>query len=272
MHRCFALLLIVLAAAFGRPGAAQPEPVSGTLTVFAAASLADAFEAIAADFEAAHPGTTIRFSFAGSSSLAAQLAEGAPADVFASASTAQMTAAREAGRIAGRPRTFARNRLIVAFPADNPAALTTLHDLAAPGLRLVVAAPGVPVRTYTDAMLEALAAAPAFGPAWRDAVVANIVSEEENVRQVAAKVALGEADAGIVYVSDVTPDLAEAVGTLSIPDAVNTLATYPIAITNDTANIRLARAFVRYVLAEAGQETLACWNFIPVRAGAACPA
>ena len=128
----------------------------------------------------------------------------------------------------------------------------------------MLAAPDVPVRTYTDAMLEKLAADEAYGETFREAVLANVVSEEDNVRQVAAKVALGEADAGIVYSSDVTPDIAEDVITFPIPDEVNTLASYPIAITDDTPNPELAQAFVDYVLSEDGQATLVKWGFVSV--------
>jgi molybdate transport system substrate-binding protein len=236
---------------------------SRTLVVFAAASLTDAFEDIAVGFEAQNPGVDILFNFAGSTDLAAQLAEGAPADVFASANTRQMTVAQDAGRIGAEPVTFAKNRLVVIMPSDNPANITSLSDLANEGVQLVVAAPDVPVRTYTDTMLERLAADPAYGEAYRENVLANIVSEEQNVRQVSAKIALGEADAGIVYVSDVTPDINDLVITLAVPDEVNTIATYPIAITNDSAEPELAQAFVDYILSEAGQNTLASWNFVP---------
>ncbi len=236
-----------------------------TLTVFAAASLTDAFEDIATVFEAANPGVDILFSFGGSSTLATQLVEGAPADVFASANNAQMTVARDAERIAGTPRTFVKNRLVLIVPSDNPAGVTTLRDLANDGVQLVIAAPAVPVRTYTDTMLQRLAADPAYGEAYSAAVMANVVSEEDNVRQVAAKVALGEADAGIVYISDVTPDISDQVIAIAIPDYLNTIATYPIAVTNDAANPELAQAFVDYVLSDAGQDILVGWNFISAR-------
>jgi molybdate transport system substrate-binding protein len=235
-----------------------------TLIVFAAASLTDAFTEIGAAFEAENPGVDVVFSFGGSSQLAAQLAEGAPVDVFASASASQMTVAVEAGRIAGTPETFVKNRLVLITPADNPASITGLADLANDGIALVVAAPAVPVREYTDTMLTKMAAYPGYGETYREAVIANIVSEEDNVRQVAAKVALGEADAGIVYLSDVTPDIADDVLTFPIPDAFNTIATYPIAVTDDGENPEIAGAFVDYVLSDDGQAILASWNFVPV--------
>ncbi|MFN8377364.1 MAG: molybdate ABC transporter substrate-binding protein [Anaerolineae bacterium] len=237
---------------------------SDTLTVFAAASLTDAFEEIAQSFEAAHPGVDVVFNFGNSSTLATQLVEGAPADVFASANNTQMTVARDGGRIGGPVHTFAKNRLVLIVPADNPANIQSLHDLANPGIQLVLVAPGAPVRDYTDSMLTRLATDPGYGETFSSAVMANLVSEEDNVRQVTAKVALGEADAGIVYVSDVTPDIRDQVQVLHIPDAYNTLATYPIALTNDTAAPDLAQAFVDAVLSADGQSVLENWGFISI--------
>lgn len=237
---------------------------SASLTIFAASSLTDAFEDIGEAFKVDHPETEIIFNFASSSDLAAQLAEGAPADIFASANNNQMTAAREADRITGTPRTFAKNRLVLIVPFDNPASIATLRDLANAGVKLIIAAPDVPVRTYTDTMLERLAADASYGEAYRDSVMANVVSEEQNVRQVAAKVALGEADAGIVYVSDITSDIREQVTAIAIPDYLNTIATYPIAVTNDSANPELAQAFIAFVLSDAGQSLLTAQNFISV--------
>ncbi|GAB4519371.1 MAG: molybdate ABC transporter substrate-binding protein [Anaerolineae bacterium] len=256
--------LVLLVAPAVVPVQAQEE-----LVVFAAASLTDAFEDVAAAFEAENPNINILFNFGSSSALAAQLNQGAPADVFASANNTQMQVAVEGGRIAGTPHPFVKNRLVVITPADNPASITTLADLANAGIQLLVAAPEVPVRTYTDTMLERLAADPAYGEAYRMAVLGNIVSEEPNVRQVAAKIALGEADAGVVYISDVTPDIADQVLMIEVPDTLNTIATYPIAITHDTAHPALAQAFVDFVLSDAGQAILVNWNFVSVHAEAA---
>lgn len=260
------LLIILTIALFSIglfPAHAQ---TNQTLTVFAAASLTNAFEQIAAAFEVEHPGVEVAFNFGGSSDLAAQIVEGAPADVFASANTKQMQAAQDAERISGEAQIFVQNRLVVIAPSDNPAEVTALRDLAKPGLKLVLAAPDVPVRDYTDAMLDKLAEDPAYGEDYRAAVLANLVSEEPNVRQVAAKIALGEADAGVVYISDVTRDIADQVLTIPVPDEVNMIAAYPIAITKDAADPELAQAFVDFVLSDAGQVLLARWNFVPVRA------
>ncbi len=236
-----------------------------TLVVFAAASLTDAFEAISDAFEAENPDVEVLFNFGGSSTLATQLLQGAPADIFASANPEQMMIAFEGGRIAEPIRTFAKNRLVLIVPSDNPADIQSLRDLAESGVKIVLAAPEIPVRQYTDAMLERLAQHPDYGDAYRSAVVANIVSEEPNTRQVAAKIALGEADAGIVYASDVTPSISDAVLTVPIPHALNAIATYPIALTDDTPNPELAERFVNFVLSDVGQDLLTEWGFISVR-------
>lgn len=234
------------------------------LVVFAAASLTDAFDQIGAAYEAENPDVAVLFNFGGSSTLAAQIVQGAPADVFASANNTQMQAAFDAGHIVEPVQTFARNRLVLIVPADNPAQIEILGDLANPGIRLILAAPEVPVRTYTDTMLARMAEHDNYGEAFRTAVLSNLVSEEPNVRQVSAKVALGEADAGVVYLSDVTPDIAENVITLTIPDAFNTIATYPIAATADSRQAELAADFIRFVLSSAGQQILEDWGFVPV--------
>lgn len=244
-----------------------PVKAQETLTVFAAASLTDAFEEIAVQFEDKNPGVDVVFNFGSSATLATQIIEGAPADVFASANAAQMNIVRDADLLDGRPRTFVKNRLVLIVPADNPAGIESLRDLSNDGVQLVVAAPGVPVRDYTDTMLERLAGV--YGEEYRQSVTANIVSEEDNVRQVAAKIALGEADAGIVYRSDVTPDLSESVLALPIPDALNTIATYPIATLQTRPE--LAQLFIDTVLSDEGQAVMVKWGFIPVKIPALPP-
>lgn len=242
-----------------------------TLRVFAAASLTDVFQEIAEQFEAEHSGVKVELNFGGSSTLAAQILEGAPADVFASANVQQMEVVQESGDIAGEPSIFASNRLVVILPTDNPASIESLQDLAKEGVLLVVAAEGVPVREYTDVMLDQMAATDEYGAAYRQAVLNNIASEELNVRQVSAKVALGEADAGIVYASDVTPDIADDVIPIFVPDEFNTVATYPIGVIRHTEQRELAQDFVNFVLSDAGQDILTRWNFISLRDVALAP-
>lgn len=233
-----------------------------SLTIFAASSLTDAFEEIAASFTAGFPNAEIVFNFASSSTLATQLAEGAPADIFASANEKQMDVAIESGRIQEPAQIFARNQLVIAIPADNPGEVEDLADLAQPGLALILVAPQTPIRDYTDTMLEKLAAEADYGEAFREAVLANVVSEEANVRQAVSKIVLGEADATIVYQSDVTPDVMEEVTAIPIPDEYNVIANYPIGVITDSTNPDLAQSFMEYVLSDEGQAILMRWNLL----------
>src|SRR5215475_10188636 len=263
-RKLLSLLLAMVLAGLAFAPHATPINAQGnkTLTVFAASSLTDAFNEVKTAFEQANSGVTVTYSFGASNTLATQLSQGAPADIFASANATQMNAAITAKRIAGKPHTFAKNRLVLIVPADNPAKITALKDLAKSGIKLVIAAKGVPVRDYTETMLTKLVKNPAYGNDFVTAFRKNVVSEEANVRQVSAKVSLGEADAGFVYRSDVTPDISSKVMIIQIPDSVNTLASYPIAVTDSSANPDLARKFIDYVRSEAGQKTLVKWNFI----------
>ncbi|MEW5960227.1 MAG: molybdate ABC transporter substrate-binding protein [Chloroflexota bacterium] len=244
---------------------ASSAPLQGNLTVFAAASLTEAFTEIARQFEAAQSGVSVTFNFAGSQQLAQQLGQGAPADVFASANTAQMDVAIEAGRVAaGAPQFFAHNRLVVVYPTDNPAQITQLQDLARPGTVLILAAGEVPVGKYSLEFLDKAAQDPAFGAGFKEAVLGNVASYEQTVKAVFTKVALGEGDAGIVYSSDISQDNAGKVGRLDIPDSLNTIADYPMAAVNDSANPALARAFIDFVRGAEGQAVLAKYNFSPI--------
>lgn len=258
------------------------EPVGGTdaapsatLTVFAAASLTDAFTEIAEQFEAARreagePDVRVLLNFAGSQQLAQQMAQGAPAAVFASANGAQMAVAIEAGRVvSGTPQIFARNRLVAVAPADNPAGIETLQDMARPGVTVLLAAEEVPVGRYAQEFLNKAAADAAFGEAFRDNVLANVVSYENNVRAVLTKIQLGEADVGIVYSSDILPAENDDVIRFEIPDALNTLAEYPIAPVqsinaDSTSEVELAQQFIDLVLGPNGQTILETYGFIPV--------
>lgn len=231
---------------------------SSELTVFAAASLTDAFGDIKAAFEEENPDVDITYNFAGSQALATQLLEGAGADVFASANNAQMTAAEEGGVISDDPQIFTRNRLVVIVPGDNPADLTEPADLATPGIKLVIAAEAVPVGTYSLEALDKMSADPTYGSDFRASVEANVVSLEDNVRQVVAKVALGEADAGIVYVTDTAGT--DTVELIDIPDEFNVIAEYPIAAVEE-GNTELAEAFIAYILSDEGQATLQEYGF-----------
>ena len=253
----------VTAPAASTAGAETGSAETVTLNVFAAASLTEAFQEIGAQLTADNPGVEVVFNFAGSNQLATQIGEGAPADVFASANKTQMNVAIDSGRVvSGTQQTFALNRLVVVTPGDNPAGVTTLADLAEPGIKLVLAAKEVPVGQYALDFLDKAASDETLGAAYRDAVLANVVSYEENVRGVLTKVALGEADAGIVYSSDVVASAEGEVQQIEIPDALNTIATYPIAVLSDSAHPELAQAFVDAVLSADGQGVLQKYGFL----------
>ncbi|HUX49813.1 MAG TPA: molybdate ABC transporter substrate-binding protein [Spirochaetia bacterium] len=265
------LLLLAIAAgsAWGEGGREQvghprPSGIHGSVVVYAAASLTQAFTVIGDEFMKRHPGTKVLLNFAGSQQLSQQLALGASADVFASADSNQMKRAEDHGRIGpGAPRIFAHNRLIVVVARNTSAPVRGLADLARRGLKIVLAAQPVPVGRYSRIFLDKAAADPAYGAAFRDGVTANIVSLEENVRAVLNKVILGEADAGIVYSSDLSAKSAAEVTTIPIPDALNTIASYPIAPVADSTNPRAAAAFVDLVLSAYGQKVLADYGFVP---------
>jgi molybdate transport system substrate-binding protein len=228
---------------------ASPDDDGATLTVFAAASLTEAFEEVAADFEAAHQGVDVQLSFAGSSDLVAQIQQGAPADVLASADTATMDELVADGLV-HEPQDFATNSLAIAVPAGNPAGVTGLDDLADPGLTLVLCAPQVPCGAAATRVQETagLDLAPA--------------SEEQSVTDVLGKVAAGEADAGLVYVTDVAR-AGDAVEGIEVPEAASTVNTYPIAVVADSAQADLAQEFTDAVLAAQGQDVLAGLGFGP---------
>jgi molybdate transport system substrate-binding protein len=263
MRRITFLLLIWLLAACQSPAPA-PAPLKGSLSIFAASSLTEAFTEIGNAFQASNPGVEFVFNFAGSQQLGQQLAQGAPADVFASANESQMDAAVEAGRVSqGSSQIFATNKLVVIFPKENPAGLTRLNDLGKPGIKLVLAAKEVPVGGYSLQFLEKASQSADFGGDFKDKVISNVVSNEENVRAVYSKVALGEADAGIVYTTDIPKNNPDGVGVLEIPPDLNIIARYPIAAISDSSNLSLAESFVDFVLSAKGQAILAAYGFTP---------
>ena len=254
-------------AAAASPTTAAPLDASfpeggGNLTVFAAASLNDAFGEVKTDLEAEHPGLTVTYNFAGSQALVTQLGEGAEADVFASANNTQMTAAQEKDLVNSDPVTFARNKLVIVTPADNPAGIDSPDDLGSAEVRLVLAQADVPAGRYArEAVCGMAQDTAAFGDDFVKRVAGNVVSEEEDVRDVLAKVELGEADAGIVYVSDAFVG-GDQVQQIEIPAEFNIIATYPIS-TVTGGDEALGDAFIAYVLSDDGQATLADFGFEP---------
>jgi molybdate transport system substrate-binding protein len=256
------LALALLLAMQGSTIAVDLPRIQGELMIFTAASLTDAFKEMAAEIERANPGVTLTFNFAGSPTLRTQLAQGARADIFASADEPNMAGAEKDGTILGQPQAFARNLLVVIVPAANRAGINTLQDLAKPNSKLVLANSAVPVGNYARQALEKMNKDAAFGPGFATRVLANLVSEETNAKQVASKVHLGEADAGIVYATDVTPAIRAAVQIIAIPPEFNAVARYPIAMVNGTRHEAAARAFIAYVLSPAGQAILEHHGFL----------
>lgn len=248
MLRAFVAALIL---AWGTPVVAQE------LVVFAASSLTEAFEDLATAFESRHASVRIVLNFQGSSTLALQILQGAPADVFASANPVQMQRVVADGLIATEPQIFATNRLVVVAATGTD--LEGPADLAQSGLRFVLAAPEVPVGAYAREALTKMAAA--FGPDFPGRVLANLVSEEPNVRQASARVELGEVDAAIVYATDATH--LDDVEVLDIPAPYNVIARYPIAPLVGGAHQDLAERFVDFVLSDAGQHLLRAHGFHP---------
>ena len=244
-----ALTLLLTACSSSRD-----DPTPPSLTVFAASSLTAAFTRIGSDFEAAKPGTTVTFNFGSSSDLASAVGSEGTADVFASASDTSMDAVSNDVGVHERA-DFAQNELVVITPSGNPANITELKDLARTGVQVVLAAEGVPVGDYARQSLQTAGIT--------DDVLANVVSYEADDASVVAKITAGEADAAIVYVSDVTNAVAPQVMAIDIPGDVNVIATYPIAVVSTSTHAVLARSFVAYVTGPNGEATLADFGFLP---------
>lgn len=239
-----ASLAVALVAGCGSDS--QPDTAGeGTtnLMVFAAASLKQSFTDIGDQFEADNPGTSVEFSFAGSSDLVTQLQQGAKADVFASADTKNMDKAAQANLLAGDPVNFASNTLTIAVAPGNPERITGFTDLTRAGLDVVVCAPQVPCGSATEKIEKATN------------VTLNPVSEESSVTDVLNKVTSGEADAGLVYVTDVK-GAGDKVDAVAFPETADAVNTYPIATLKDAADPELASRFVAYVTGEQGQKVL----------------
>jgi molybdate transport system substrate-binding protein len=265
--QALALLAAIAAPLIARPGTAlsADEP---PVTVFAAASLRESFEAAAPAFKH-KTGTSVSFNFAGSDTLETQIAEGAPADVFASANKTQMQKAADAGLLAGAARVFARNGLVIVVPQNNPGHVSSATDLGRRGVRLVLAAPTVPVGSYARTTFTNLAKLPGYGAAFQAGVTSNVVSNEVDVKAVVAKVSLGEADAGVCYLTDVTPSVAKSVSTIAFPAGAAPEATYPIALVKGARNAAGALAFIDFILSPDGQAFLKERGFIVLQPAAA---
>ncbi len=261
-----AVALPVLVGACAAPGAAAPRgsaasPAPVQLVVFAAASLKQATQDAAAAYRLVQPGVSIVVSLGASSALRVQIEQGAPADLFLSADTANARQVVTDGLAAGPAVDFAGNSLTVVVPAANPAGITSPLDLARPGVRVVTAGPAVPIAKYADAALANLARQPGYPADFAARVAANVVSREEDVGSVLAKVELGEADAAIVYVTDARA--AHDLRTIAIPAAANVPAVYAGVVLQGSAHRAAAAAFLAWLAGPAGQAVLGRLGFRP---------
>jgi molybdate transport system substrate-binding protein len=249
VKRLIAVLAVVgLAGCGASDGGSGEDAVTGTVTVFAAASLTDVFTDLGRQLESDHPGVTVQFDFAGSSALATRLTEGAPADVFASADTDSMDVVTDNGIVSRAPVLFATNQLEIAVPPGNPGEITGLADLADPAKRIALCAPEVPCGAAAGKAFDAagLTAAP------------DIL--EEDVRAALTKVQLGEVDAALVYRTDVQV-AGNTVEGIEFPESADAVTGYPVCTLTDAPNPAGALAFVQLVTSDAGQEAMAAAGF-----------
>ncbi len=239
----------------------SPTAAPVSLTVYAAASLTASFNKIKTAYHTLHPNVTITYNYNGSQALEQQLANGAPGDVFASADQKNMQKASDANLV-GASQIFARNKLVILVPTSNPAQLHSLKDLGKPGVKIDVAAPTVPVGNYALQVLDKLGKSADYGTNYEKGVKANFVSQEENDTAIVQKVQLGTVDAGIVYVTDLTPASEKVVTQIPIPDQFNVVAQYPIAVTKNSSHASDAQAFIQYILSPQGQAILNGYHFL----------
>jgi molybdate transport system substrate-binding protein len=258
---CFAIVGLAGCGGGGDDAGAREAGPESTLTVLAASSLTDAFGELAKTFEEQNPGTEVRASFESSSTLLTQIQQGAPADVFASAAQEEMDEAAKDGLVAGNPEVFVKNREVVIVPAENPANIESLRDLAKPGVRLVLAEDGVPAADYALEILDKANAE--NGRGFERDVLANVVSREADVRASVNRVVVSDADATFGYASDYTPDIRDQAEVVPIPPDLNIVATYPIAALKGARDPALAREWVDLVTSDEGQRVLEKWGFEP---------
>jgi molybdate transport system substrate-binding protein len=238
------------------------------LNIFAAASLSEAFNALAEQFRALNGNVRISFNFAGSQQLAQQVNQGAPVDLLVTANMKQMSEAARSGRIdTASIRVFAHNRLVLVYPKDNVGGVHSLRDLRNAHLKIILADKAVPAGQYALDVLDKCSRSTVFGSSFRQEVLRNVVSYEENVKVVLSKIILGEADAGIVYASDVSQRAPQDVGTIEIPEKFNVVALYPIAVVLDSKRLDDAEKFMTYVFSDEGQAVLVRFGLISISAG-----
>ena len=238
-----------------------PSAAGGELTIFAAASLKNMLGEAETAYEAANPGTDLTISTDSSAALETQIEQGAPADVFLSADTTNPQKLVDAGLTSGKAVPFAGNKLTVIVPTDNPAAIQSAADLAKPGLRIIAAGDEVPITKYATQLVENLAAEADDPAGFAAAYVANVASKEDNVSSIVSKVALGEGDAGIVYVTDAASS--DEVSAIAVPAAANVPATYAGVVVGESPNQEAAAAFLEWLTGAEGQAVLSSSGFLP---------
>ena len=254
------LRFIMMAVAGILAACSSPSGPQRDLTVFAASSLTDAFEEVGTAFQQERPDVRLSFNFAASSTLRAQLELGARADLLASADIRQMDLLQAADALLDPPRLFAANSLVLIVPEGSDT-VRKPADLASPGVRLALALPSVPAGAYALIALERMGTSDGFDHGFYQRAVNNVVTQETNVRRVLAKVALGEADAGIVYLSDVAGDRARGVETIPLTQGHNVTALYPVAVLRDAREPELARLFVSFLSSKTAQAILSKHGF-----------
>jgi molybdate transport system substrate-binding protein len=253
------VLAAVLAVGIGAAPVAAQSPAK--INVFAAASLTEAFNAAGPAFTK-KTGIAVTFNFGGSDTLATQIKQGAPADVFASANLTQMKVVNDAGLVAGAPKTFAKNRLVLVAPKGDATKVTKPLDLTKPGVKVILAAPTVPVGGYARATFAKMSGQNGYPADFPAQVDKNVVSNELDVKAVVTKIALGEADAGVVYSTDVTPTVAPKLDVYPFPAGVVPDIEYPIAVLKNASDAKSAQAFVDYMLSPEGQSFLKARGFV----------
>jgi molybdate transport system substrate-binding protein len=253
-------VVAALATALAMGGCASPDPSGVEIVVAGAASLQDALNTAATSYEHSHATVGVRFSFDASSALRTQIEQGAPLDAFASADTTNPQLLVDHGLAEGPVKVIARNQLVIVVSRSTPAVVETPADLARPGVKVIAAGPDVPISKYAGQLVANLAKFPGYPPDYATRMTANIVSREDNVRAIVAKVALGEGDAGIVYATDA---MAANVGTVEIPADSNVIATYGAVTIKASRHPAEARAFLDWLAGPDGQAVLARFGFLP---------
>jgi molybdate transport system substrate-binding protein len=262
MIKRLVLLASIAVLVFASSAVSADEPEE--LVVFTAASLTGAFGEIGEVYED-ETGIKVVFNFDGSQALRTQIEHGAYADVFASANNKQMNALKDLGLMNNSSVSiFTRNKLSLIIPKDNPAGISNLRDIAKPGVKIVIGTKDVPVGDYALQIIDKLGDDPAWGPEYKEKVLANIISQETNVNYVVTKIALGEADVGFAYVSDVTLELSSRVSQIEIPDQYNIIAEYPMGITTESRYAAEALNFINFVKSDEGRAVLEKYGFSPV--------